>query len=112
MTHTNGWRRGAVALVMLCATWLAGCAGMLAGRETGVQRLYVLYCGEARIPDVSPWSPGVNVGKSAVFSDNCYLIRHGKDWLLWDSGYPDSLADTPEGIVGPRSRALRSKTLA
>jgi N-acyl homoserine lactone hydrolase len=112
MTHTTGLRRGALVLLLLCVTWLAGCAGISALPQTGVQRLYVLYCGEARIPDISPWSPGVNVGQAAVFSDNCYLIRHGKDWMLWDSGYPDSLADTPEGIVGPRSRALRSKTLA
>ncbi len=78
----------------------------------GVQRLYVLYCGEARIPDISPWSPGVDVGKAAVFSDNCYLVQHGKDWMLWDSGYPDAIADKPEGVVGPRSTALRTKTLA
>ena len=78
----------------------------------GVQRLYVLYCGEAHIPDVSPWSPGFNIGKPAVFSDNCYLIQHGKDWMLWDSGYPDALVATPEGVVGARnSRAIRTKTL-
>ena len=88
----------------------AGCVAM-APATSGVQRLYVLYCGEAQIPDVSPWSPGVNVGQAAVFSVNCYLIRHGTEWMLWDSGYPDSLVEKPEGIVGPRSRALRSKTL-
>jgi len=88
----------------------AGCVAM-APATSGVQRLYVLYCGEAQIPDVSPWSPGVNVGQAALFSVNCYLIRHGTEWMLWDSGYPDSLVEKPEGIVGPRSRALRSKTL-
>ena len=96
---------GALALVV-------GCAPMERPPRDGVQRLYVLYCGEAHIPDVSPWSPGFNAGQAAVFSDNCYLIQHGKDWLLWDSGYPDALAATPEGIVGPRSRAMRSRTLA
>ena len=64
----------------------AGC-GSMTPASGGVQRLYVLYCGEAQIPDVSPWSPGFNVGQAAVFSDNCYLIQHGKDWMLWDSGY-------------------------
>ena len=67
-------------------------------------RMYVLDCGRIETRDISRWSPGVNVGKPFTLSDNCYLIRHGKDWMLWDSGYPDSLAATPEGIVGPRSR--------
>ena len=92
---------------------LAGCAQTPAGTGPGVQRLYVLYCGEARIPDISPWSPGIAPGQAAQFSDNCYLIRHGKDWMLWDSGYPDALASLPEGVAGPRdSRAFRSRTLA
>lgn len=105
-------RRGAALLLLASAAWLAGCGQMVAQSQGGVQRLYVLYCGEARIPDVSPWSPGFNVGQAAVFSDNCYLIQHGKDWMLWDTGYPDALADTPEGVVGNRgSRSLRTKTL-
>jgi len=101
------------ALAFLCAALAAlaaGC-GAMAPASSGVQRLYVLYCGEAQIPDVSPWSPGFNVGQAAVFSDNCYLIRHGNEWMLWDSGYDDSLVGKPEGIVGPRSRALRTRTL-
>ena len=31
--------------------------------------------------DQSRWSPGVNVGKPIELSDNCYLIKHGADWL-------------------------------
>ena len=94
---------------------LTACAPMPAQRTSGtgtVERLYVLYCGEAQIPDVSPWSHGFNVGTRATFSDNCYLMRHAKGWMLWDGGYPDSLAERPEGLVGPRSTAWRKKTLA
>jgi glyoxylase-like metal-dependent hydrolase (beta-lactamase superfamily II) len=65
------------------------------------------------VPDVSRWSPGVDVGQSREFGDNCYLIRHAKGWMLWDSGYPDSLAATPEGVVSPATgaRAKLPKTL-
>jgi N-acyl homoserine lactone hydrolase len=99
-------------LPLLLAACLAACSHA-PSQEAGVQRLYVLYCGEAHIRDVSPWSPGFNVGKPAVFSDNCYLIQHGKDWMLWDSGYPDALAARPEGVMGSRdSLAIRTQTLA
>ena len=106
--------KAVLALVLAVAGFVAGCGTASAPTApSGVQRLYVLYCGEAHIPDVSPWSPGFNIGKPAIFSDNCYLIQHGKDWMLWDSGYPDALADRPEGIVGARnSRAIRARTLA
>ena len=101
-----------MAALMVALAAFTGCSSTPGSGPATVQRLYVLNCGEARIPDVSPWSPGVNVGQPAVFSDNCYLIQHGKDWMLWDSGYPDALAATPEGVVGARnSRAFRSKTL-
>ena len=40
------------------AVLAAGC-GSMTPASSGVQRLYVLYCGEAQIPDVSAWSPGL-----------------------------------------------------
>jgi glyoxylase-like metal-dependent hydrolase (beta-lactamase superfamily II) len=109
-------RRRRTSLMFLFSLWVAACLAACSHappQGAGVQRLYVLYCGEAHISDVSPWSPGFNVGKPAVFSDNCYLIQHGKDWMLWDSGYPDALAARPEGVMGARgSLAMRKQTLA
>jgi glyoxylase-like metal-dependent hydrolase (beta-lactamase superfamily II) len=60
--------------------------------------MYVLECGESKTNDVSNWSPGVNVGESREFSDNCYLIKHGDSLFLWDSGMPDAIAAKPEGV--------------
>jgi glyoxylase-like metal-dependent hydrolase (beta-lactamase superfamily II) len=75
-----------------------------------VDRLYVMDCGHNVAPDQSRWSPGVNIGKPMEFSDNCYLVRHGADWLLWDTGFPDAFAEKPVATaVGTASRA---KTLA
>jgi N-acyl homoserine lactone hydrolase len=102
--------RSIIAAVISIAA-LLGCAQPGAGAPP--LRLYVLYCGEAQIPDISPWSPGFNEGKPMAFSDNCYLIRHGNDWMLWDSGCADSLAAMPEGQLGNRGvRMKRTKTLA
>src|SRR5262249_42281667 len=45
------------------------------GGKSGVERLYILNCGEGVAGDISRWSPGVNVGKSMDFVDSCYLIK-------------------------------------
>src|SRR5258708_186120 len=67
--------------------------------SAGVERLYVLDCGQNIGKDQSRWSPGVNEGKAIEFSDNCYLIQHDKGLLLWDTGIPDSVAAMPDGMV-------------
>jgi N-acyl homoserine lactone hydrolase len=69
------------------------------GNRGTVERMYVLECGESRTNDVSIWSPGVDVGVAREFSDNCYLLRHGKEWLLWDSGMFDGIAEKPDGVI-------------
>ena len=85
------------------------------GGKPGVERLYVLNCGEGTVGDISRWSPGVNVGKSMDFVDNCYLIKHSQGWLLWDTGLADAIAAMPEGQRPSDPRAThwrRPKTLA
>jgi len=52
-------------------------------------------CGKNASKDQSRLSPGINVGKPLDLSGNCYLIRHGTQWLLWDTCYPDAIADKP-----------------
>ena len=60
-----------------------------------MDRLYVMDCGHNAATDQARWSPGVNVGKPIELFDNCYLMKHGAQWLLWDTGYPDAVADKP-----------------
>jgi len=79
-----------------------------------VERLYILNCGEGIAGDISRWSPGADEGKSKDFVDNCYLIRHGQDWLLWDTGITDAVAAMPNGLTPSDPRAVtwrRPKTL-
>jgi N-acyl homoserine lactone hydrolase len=83
----------AAALVVAAAAYSAS-----AGQ---VDRLYVFDCGSAHALDQSRWSPGVNVGVPIDFSDNCYLIRHGGNYLLWDTGITDRLVALPDGITVP-----------
>src|SRR5262245_17350128 len=95
-------------LVALAAIGVAA-PGAVAQPKTA-DRLYVMDCGHNAAADQSRWSPGVNVGKPIELSDNCYLIRHGADWLLWDTGYPDAVAEKP--VTSPVGTATRAKTLA
>ena len=67
------------------------------GTKIGVERLYILNCGEGVAGDISRWSPGVNIGKPMDFVDNCYLIKHSQGWLLWDTGVADAIAAMPDG---------------
>ena len=98
-------RTAAVCLALTMG--LAGVAPASAQGGPGVERLYILNCGEGVAGDISRWSPGVNVGRSMEFVDNCYLIRHAQGWVLWDTGVADAVAALPEGLVPSDPRATR-----
>ena len=97
----------------VAAMFLALSAG--AAHAAGVEKLYILDCGEGVAGDISRWSPGVDEGKSMPFSDNCYLIKHAQGWMRWDTGVPDAVAAMPNGLKPADPRAIhwrRPKTLA
>src|SRR5690242_11559285 len=84
-------------------------------KKPGVEKLYILNCGEGVAGDISRWSPGVDEGKSKDFVDNCYLIKHTQGWFLWDTGIPDAVAAMPNGLAPSDPKAVtwkRPKTLA
>ena len=61
------------------------------------EKLYRLDCGHSLANDESVWTPGENVGRSIEFSSTCWLIKHGSEWLLWDTGVPESTLNDPRG---------------
>ncbi len=105
----------AIGLAMLL--WVVGATPYADAQpaKSGVERLYILNCGEGVAGDISRWSPGVNEGKSMDFVDNCYLIKHAQGWFLWDTGIPDAVAAMPNGLAPADPKAItwrRPKTLA
>jgi N-acyl homoserine lactone hydrolase len=60
-------------------------------------KLYRLDGGHSLANDESVWTPGENAGKSIQFSSTCWLIQRGKEWLLWDTGVPESALHDPKG---------------
>ena len=61
------------------------------------EKLFRLDCGRSLANDESVWTPGQNVGRSIEFSSTCWLIKHGSEWLLWDTGVPESALNDPRG---------------
>ena len=96
IARSSLWALATIALI-------AGCAGTSDRGDSGVQRMYVLYCGEGTAPDMSRWTPGVaaNVNKPITLANSCYLIKHARGWMLWETGYAESLAAMPDGNPTP-----------
>ena len=70
-------------------------------------RLYVLDCGRLDIRDLRMFDDsGALDGKSGTMSVPCFLIRHPRGTLLWDTGLGDAIADRPGGVeLAPGIRA-------
>jgi N-acyl homoserine lactone hydrolase len=103
-----------LVVVLLSVLLPAGICQAQSGKA-GVEKLYILNCGEGVAGDISRWSPGVNEGKSMDFVDNCYLIKHAQGWFLWDTGVADAVAAMPNGLAPADPKAVywhRPKTLA
>ena len=99
----------------LAFLFIGACAatlGSLPASAAGVDKLYVLDCGQISAPDQSRWSPGVNVGVPLQLSDNCYLIHHAQGWFLWDTGLAEAIAANPDGVKGANGFLMkRPRTL-
>src|SRR5213595_516932 len=89
-------KRSGLRIAALAALSLSAAAAS-AETKSGLDKLYILNCGEGVAGDISRWSPGVNVGQSMPFVDNCYLLKHAQAWLLWDTGVADTIAAMPDG---------------
>ena len=108
-------RKLALCTILAMAALAISALTALAQPKPGVDKLYILNCGEGIAGDISRWSPGVNVGQPMDFVDNCYLMHHTQGWLLWDTGITDAVAAMPEGLAPSDPRMThwrRPKTLA
>jgi N-acyl homoserine lactone hydrolase len=68
-------------------------------------KMYRLDCGHIRLADKNVLSDqGLYKGQSHDIVVSCYLIRHGKDWLLWDAGLPKKYLAPPRAENGITAR--------
>lgn len=62
-------------------------------------RLYTLDCGHATFKDFGMFADtGEYDGKTVEIADPCFVIRHPKGVLLWDTGLGDAIAAHAEGV--------------
>lgn len=77
--------------------------------EPVAMKLYTLDCGLTEFKDGDVFSDtGEYAGKPLALPSPCYLIRHGRDWMLWDTGVGDALAAKPGEKFGGRFSVRRT----
>jgi N-acyl homoserine lactone hydrolase len=91
-----------MSLMRLALTAILVCAAVAPAlaQSAGVERLYVMECGQGSAPNQARWSPGVNEGKPFDMVTNCYLIKHPQGYMMWETGVGDTFASLQEGRVG------------
>src|SRR5215471_17798833 len=75
-----------VATTAAFATIALASAALAQGK--GVERLYILECGQGHTGDMSRWTPGQNVNVPIDIVDNCYLIKHAPGLFPVGHRYP------------------------
>ncbi|HEX2762534.1 MAG TPA: N-acyl homoserine lactonase family protein [Allosphingosinicella sp.] len=77
----------------LAAAWFAATALQAPHAAGPKMQMWRLDCGEVDIGDLDTFSDTyLYVGRKKTLTDSCYLIRHGENYLLWDTGLPGELA--------------------
>ncbi len=96
-----------IAAVALLLSSLAAAPALAA--EASGPRLYTLDCGTISVPDADWFADdGAYKGVARDLIVPCYLIRHPKGDLIWDTGVPQAIADLPGG-KGPEGVTVRRK---
>src|SRR5262245_50233880 len=101
----------------LCAAALAAITSALAAltpaaaqqEKPGIERMYVLYCGDIHLNDASSFTPGAS--GPGHLSVTCYLIKHARGWVLFDTGVGDHIVKMPDGQKSQAGVETVKKTL-
>lgn len=105
----NDWLTRAVILVAGSA-FLGGAAPVSTTAPLDVQ-LYALDCGAIEFAQPNLFSDTDSLPEKPVsMAAPCFLVKHGRDWMMWDTGLSDALVGEPRRY-GPATLHVRT-TLA
>jgi hypothetical protein len=82
-----------VRLTVAAAVWAIAFAPATLARSKGIERLYILECGQGHTGDLSRWTPGRNVNVPIDIVDNCYL--KAQLWINHDKPQRETLKLSP-----------------
>lgn len=106
------WRHLAASLLLLAGSVATTAFGAESGASpvTSV-RLYAIDCGHLSFKDMAMFSDtGEFDGQRGEMAVPCFLIRHPKGDLIWDTGLGDDLARKPDTIYRPLGITATVKT--
>lgn len=92
----------------IVAALLIGSTPTLAAEPPAAVRVYTLDCGRVEFADLGMFADtGEYDGQPGALGESCFLVRHPKGDLLWDTGLGDHFAASPGGAeVRPGVRAI------
>lgn len=91
--------RGSCRVLFTLFFALCGLTGPAKAASPEVE-LYALDCGRIDVPDMDPFADdGSYKGVTAQLVVPCYLIRHEKQYILWDTGIGDQFAGPKGGTL-------------
>jgi N-acyl homoserine lactone hydrolase len=80
------------------------------GAKPGIERMFVLYCGDIALNNAADFTPGASGPGNLTVT--CYLIKHARGWVLYDTGLGDHIIDMPNGQKSQAGVWTIKKTLA
>jgi glyoxylase-like metal-dependent hydrolase (beta-lactamase superfamily II) len=102
-----------LARIWMLAAALAVAGPLRAADPAEAIRLYALDCGHATFKDSGFFSDtGEYDGKPGAVVVPCFLVRHPKGTLLWDTGLSDKIAESPNGVDNEGVHMSMARTLA
>ena len=82
--------------VLVAGTIISGVAAFASSNPPAKVTLTRLDCGTVAANDLNAFSDAdAYTGKSKTLAPSCYLIRHGDDLMIWDTGLPAAMKGKP-----------------
>jgi N-acyl homoserine lactone hydrolase len=82
--------------------------GAFAGAAQAEVKLWRLDCGDIQVNDLNAFSDTMAyTGQKMALVGSCYLIQHGSDYLLWDTGLPAGLIGAPQDPAAALAPTLK-----
>ena len=113
MKRSSGLILSAVAILALAAPWVSTAISAQAKEPGYADRLYVIDGGLGKSGDAGAWMnmmvpPGTPIDISAY----AHVIKHGDDWMMFDTSTNDIIATMPNGFGGAANAIRWTKTQA